>query len=157
MVKGDSKVHLEQKHWYLCVNPLLSQNCRAGTWKFDKCFFEGSWSENTHECRYSCTYVHIHHYRLYICRHILTEVLEIHFVNLLLSFCTLLFLIIVYFFHFTKVSNFIFLHFPKDTVESMVRSAQDKCPNVLSEEKVVDDVRAACLAKSQVWYRSLWR
>ncbi|ROT84834.1 Leucine-rich repeat-containing protein 16A [Penaeus vannamei] len=36
-----------------------------------------------------------------------------------------------------------------DTVESMVRSAQDKCPNVLSEEKVVDDVRAACLAKSQ--------
>ncbi|XP_063611501.1 F-actin-uncapping protein LRRC16A-like isoform X9 [Penaeus indicus] len=32
----------------------------------------------------------------------------------------------------------------------MVRSAQDKCPNVLSEEKVVDDVRAACLAKSQL-------
>ncbi|XP_066939539.1 F-actin-uncapping protein LRRC16A isoform X29 [Macrobrachium rosenbergii] len=38
----------------------------------------------------------------------------------------------------------------QDTVESMVRSAQDKCPNVLSEEKVVDDVRAACMAKSQL-------
>ncbi|XP_071542695.1 F-actin-uncapping protein LRRC16A isoform X8 [Panulirus ornatus] len=38
----------------------------------------------------------------------------------------------------------------QDTVESMVRSAQDKCPNVLSEEKVVNDVRAACLAKSQL-------
>ncbi|CAL4091774.1 unnamed protein product, partial [Meganyctiphanes norvegica] len=38
----------------------------------------------------------------------------------------------------------------QDSVESMVRSAQDKCPNVLSDEKVVDDVRAACLAKSQV-------
>lgn len=38
----------------------------------------------------------------------------------------------------------------QDTVESMVRSAQDKCPNVLSEEKVVNDVRAACMAKSQV-------
>lgn len=34
----------------------------------------------------------------------------------------------------------------------MVRSAQDKCPNVLSEEKVVNDVRAACLAKSQLSY-----
>nr|XP_045600770.1 F-actin-uncapping protein LRRC16A-like isoform X16 [Procambarus clarkii] len=40
----------------------------------------------------------------------------------------------------------------QDTVESMVRSAQDKCPNVLSEEKVVNDVRAACLAKSQLSY-----
>lgn len=40
----------------------------------------------------------------------------------------------------------------QDTVESMVRSAQDKCPNVLSEEKVVNDVRAACMAKSQVCY-----
>lgn len=43
-------------------------------------------------------------------------------------------------------------HYMQDTVESMVRSAQDKCPNVLSEEKVVNDVRAACLAKSQVKY-----
>lgn len=77
------------------------------------------------------------------------------------SFCKFtsffLYITVFNFFHFTKVSNFIFLHFPKDTVESMVRSAQDKCPNVLSEEKVVDDVRAACLAKSQVWYQSLWR
>ncbi|MPC20948.1 F-actin-uncapping protein LRRC16A [Portunus trituberculatus] len=32
----------------------------------------------------------------------------------------------------------------------MVRSAQDKCPNVLSEEKVVNDIRTACLAKSQL-------
>lgn len=42
------------------------------------------------------------------------------------------------------------LPLPQDTVESMVRSAQDKCPNVLSEEKVVNDIRTACLAKSQV-------
>ncbi|XP_069974305.1 F-actin-uncapping protein LRRC16A-like isoform X18 [Penaeus vannamei] len=45
----------------------------------------------------------------------------------------------------TVITNYL-----QDTVESMVRSAQDKCPNVLSEEKVVDDVRAACLAKSQL-------
>ncbi|XP_076044425.1 F-actin-uncapping protein LRRC16A-like isoform X15 [Oratosquilla oratoria] len=38
----------------------------------------------------------------------------------------------------------------QDTVESMVRCAQDKCPNVLAEEKVVDDIRAACLSKSQL-------
>ncbi|XP_063865561.1 F-actin-uncapping protein LRRC16A-like isoform X13 [Scylla paramamosain] len=41
----------------------------------------------------------------------------------------------------------------QDTVESMVRSAQDKCPNVLSEEKVVNDIRTACLAKSQLSYQ----
>ncbi|XP_068242566.1 F-actin-uncapping protein LRRC16A-like isoform X16 [Palaemon carinicauda] len=45
----------------------------------------------------------------------------------------------------TVITNYL-----QDTVESMVRSAQDKCPNVLSEEKVVDDVRAACMAKSQL-------
>lgn len=47
----------------------------------------------------------------------------------------------------TVITNYL-----QDTVESMVRSAQDKCPNVLSEEKVVNDVRAACLAKSQLSY-----
>ncbi|XP_050700558.1 F-actin-uncapping protein LRRC16A-like isoform X6 [Eriocheir sinensis] len=41
----------------------------------------------------------------------------------------------------------------QDTVESMVRSAQDKCPNVLSEEKVVNDIRTACLTKSQLSYQ----
>lgn len=38
----------------------------------------------------------------------------------------------------------------QDSVESMVRSAQEKCPNVLSDEKVINDVRASCLAKSQL-------
>ncbi|KAK3878897.1 hypothetical protein Pcinc_016492 [Petrolisthes cinctipes] len=48
----------------------------------------------------------------------------------------------------TVITNYL-----QDTVESMVRSAQDKCPNVLSEEKVVNDVRAACMAKSQLSYQ----
>ncbi|XP_045104888.1 F-actin-uncapping protein LRRC16A-like isoform X30 [Portunus trituberculatus] len=49
---------------------------------------------------------------------------------------------------YTVISNNL-----QDTVESMVRSAQDKCPNVLSEEKVVNDIRTACLAKSQLSYQ----
>ncbi|KAL7637106.1 UNVERIFIED_CONTAM: hypothetical protein RMT77_012864 [Armadillidium vulgare] len=45
----------------------------------------------------------------------------------------------------TVIKNYV-----QDTVESMVRSAQDKCPNVLGDEKVVDEIRSVCLAKSHV-------
>ena len=38
----------------------------------------------------------------------------------------------------------------QDTVESMVRGAQDKCPHVLSDEKLLDDLRNQALAKAQV-------